>query len=114
MERVARLEQEGRLNEDFISDAMAMRNRELAYAALARLAKTDIEIVEKVFDMKAAKPLVALCWQAGLSMRMALQIERELAHLQPQDLIYPRDGTDYPFSKDEMLWQLEFIGVKAA
>jgi hypothetical protein len=47
-------------------------------------------------------------------MRFALRLQKELGHIQPKDLIYPRDGTDYPLTRDEMLWQLEFLGIKAA
>ena len=32
----------------------------------------------------------------------------------PKELIYPRDGTDYPLSQDDIDWQLEFLGLKKA
>lgn len=113
-QRVKRLNTEGRLDEDTISDGLAMRDRDFVYAALALKARTTVSNVQRIFAMKAAKPVVALCWQAGLSMRFALQLQKEIAHIQPKDLIYPRDGTDYPLSEDEINWQLEFLGLKAA
>jgi uncharacterized protein (DUF2336 family) len=111
--RAARMYKEGRLNEDTVSDALAMRDTEFVHAAIARLAKTSIPMVEKIFDMHAAKPIVSLCWLAGLPMRLALQLQQELGHVQAEELLYPKGGTDYPLTKDEMLWQLEFLGVES-
>lgn len=113
-ERVREMAKKNKLSEESIVDGLSMRDRDFVYAALAHLAETDIETVEKVFDMKAAKPIVALTWRAKLSMRFALRLQQELGHVPPKELIYPRDGTDYPLTYDEMVWQLDFIGVKAA
>ncbi len=110
--RVVKLEKQGRLNEDTIADAIAMRDHSLACAALARMARTNALTVDKIFALKTGKPIVALCWRAGLSMRLAFAVQQEIGHVQPKDLVYPRDGTDYPLSREEMLWQLEFFGIK--
>jgi hypothetical protein len=29
----------------------------------------------------------------------------------PSALLYPRGGTDYPLTKEEMAWQLDAIGI---
>jgi hypothetical protein len=63
--------------------------------------------------MKAPKPIVALCWRAGLSMRFALRLQQEMAQIPHLDLIYPRGGTDYPLSEREMTVQLDFLGLKS-
>ena len=89
-----------------------MRDRDFVYAALALLAGTDVVTVEKICSLRAAKPVVALSWQAKLSMRFALRLQKELAQVQPKDLIYPREGTDYPLTHDELVWQLDFFGIK--
>lgn len=111
-QRVVRLEKEGRLTEETIVDALAMRDRDLVYAILARRARVPAADVERVFALKTPKPIVALCWRAGLSMRMAFAVQKDLGHIQPRDLVYPRDGTDFPFTGEEMDWQLEFLGLK--
>lgn len=110
-QKVRRLEKEGRLNEETLSDALAMRDRAFVCAALARMARTTIPVVEKIIGMKAPKPIVALCWRAGLSMRCALQVEKELAQIPHTELIYPRGGTDYPFTDAELKQQLAFLGI---
>ncbi|PJB72491.1 MAG: hypothetical protein CO093_02910 [Alphaproteobacteria bacterium CG_4_9_14_3_um_filter_47_13] len=110
-ERVLKIAREDRLDEETLTDALAMRDRDFVCAALAYLAGTDEAIVARIFDMKAAKPVIALTWKAKLSMRFALRLQRELAHVQPKELVYPRDGTDYPLTYDELVWQLEFLGI---
>lgn len=111
-ERLKEIEKEGRLGEDVISDAVAMRDRAFVNLALGRMVGASPEKIQSVFAMKAPKPVIALAWQAGLSMRMALQLQKEIAHIPPKELIYPRDGTDYPISEDDINWQLEFLGLK--
>ncbi|MFN3701115.1 MAG: DUF2336 domain-containing protein [Alphaproteobacteria bacterium] len=111
-ERLKAIISEGRLNEETISDALAMRDREFVYAALARLMRTSAENVERIVAMRAPRPIVAISWYAGLSMRMALHLQRDLANIPPKELVYPRDGTDYPMTQEELEWQLEFLGFK--
>ncbi len=113
-ERVKKLAKEKRLNEETVADALAMRDRDFVCAAMAHLAQTDVKTVEKIFDLKTGKPIVALTWRAKLSMRFALRLQKEIGHVQPKDLVYPRDGTDYPLTHDEMVWQLDFLGIEAA
>ncbi len=110
-ERLSKAIKENRLNEETISDAVAMRDRVFVYGAIAHLAKTDIETIKKIFELKAPKSIVAICWKAGLSMRAALLLQKELAFVAPKDLLYPRGGTDYPLSEEQIIWQLDFLGL---
>lgn len=112
--RVARMAQKERLTEDAVSDALGMRDKDFVMAAIATLAKATPQTVESVFRMRKARPVVALAWKAGLSMRMALRLQQEMAQVPVKELLYPRDGTDYPLTEEELLWQLEFLGFKAA
>lgn len=109
--RVRRLLADGDLSDDVISDAVAMRETEFVYEALATLAETSPSIVEKIFKMQAAKPIVALVWRAGLGMRLALTLQKNLGRVTPKQLLYPRDGTDYPMDDEELNWQLDFLGI---
>lgn len=110
-ERLKALIREGNLSEDTISDALAMRDAEFVIGAVAHLAGTSEATARRIFDMKAARPIVALAWKASLSMRMALQLQQEIGRVEHKDLIYPRGGTDYPLSREEIDWQLEFLGL---
>ncbi len=112
-DRVKGLAKRRKLNEDAVSDALAMRDRDFVVAALAHMVKTDVKNVERIFAMKAPKPIVALCWRAGLSMRFALRLQQEMGQVPHMDLLYPRGGSDYPLSEREMVVQLDFLGFKA-
>ena len=111
-DRVKKLVKEDRLNEEVVTDALGMRDREFVVEALAAMAKIDTATVNKILDMKAPKPIVALSWQARLSMRFALRMQKELVNVPAKELIYPRDGTDYPMTHEELVWQLDFLGIK--
>lgn len=111
-QRLKEVLQDGRLNEETISDALAMRDREFVCAAIARMIKSDAARVASIFEMQSPRPIIALAWHADLSMRMALRLQQEMGYVPPKDLIYPRDGTDYPLSIEEINWQLEFLGLK--
>lgn len=114
VKRIQKTLDEGRLNEETVSDALAMRDYQFVMGSIAHFAKTDLPTVRKVFEMKAPKPIVALCWKAKLSMRLAFLLQKDLAKVPHKELIYPKDGTDYPLTQDEIDFQLDFLGLKAA
>lgn len=111
LQHVKRLAKAKKLDEDLITDAMAMREHEFVIAALAHLSKSDEVSVNKIMEMRSAKSILSLCWHCKLSMRFAFRVEQEMAHLQKDELIYPKDGTDYPLPDADMKWQLEFLGI---
>lgn len=110
-QRVARLAASGKLDEEAICDAMGMQDKDFVVAALARLGKAGAEDVVKILEMKAPKPIIALCWKAGLSMRFALALQQGLGRVAPREVLYPRNGTDFPMNEEELCWQLEFLGL---
>lgn len=109
--RVARLAASGALNEEAVSDALGMRDRAFVIAALAHLTRAKEEDVEKILDMRAPRPMIALCWKAGLSMRLALSLQQGMGHVVPKEILYPRNGTDFPMTDEELRWQIEFLGL---
>lgn len=110
-DRVVRLYKGGKLDDEVFNDALSMRDKDFVITGLAILLKTRKEDVEKIFAMGAAKPVVAMTWKAGLSMRLALRFQQELAKVPHTELIYPRGGTDYPLKESDLVWQLEFLGL---
>jgi uncharacterized protein (DUF2336 family) len=109
--KVKSLMAQGGLNEDAIHDALAMRDTGFVAAALALMAGTNLETVKKILAMRAAKPVCALCFKAGVSMRLALKIQQEVAGVPARELLYPKGGVDYPLTDDEIKWQMEFLGL---
>ncbi len=110
-QRVIRFFKSGKLNDETMADALSMKDKEFVILGLSCLAKTPPQNIEQVLAMRAAKPIVAVCWKAGLSMRFALRIQQEIAQIPHKELVYPRGGTDYPLSEADLKWQLEFLGL---
>lgn len=111
MVRARRLQEGGGITEEILSDAIAMRDQSFVCACIALLAKTKPEKIENVLQVRAAKSICAVCWRAGLSMRFALHLQQTLGNVPAKSLIYPRGGSDYPFTSEEMEWQLDVIGI---
>jgi len=94
-----------------LGDALAMRDEAFVYAALAQLMEIPENDLREIVRAAAPRPIIALCWRAGLAMRTALLIQKDLAKISHNRLIYPKDGEDYPLSEDQIGWQLEYLGL---
>ncbi len=111
VERAKKLHAAGDLTEEAVSDATSMHDRAFVMAALALRTKSTIADMEKVFDVKAPKSICAICWKAGYSARLALKLQQGFGAVKASALIYPRGGTDYALSEEEMRFQLGIIGI---
>ncbi len=108
--RVQKLLAEGLLDENAITTAIHEGDRIFVKCALAVLAKVPSDSVDRMFATRSAKGIVALVWKAGLSPRMAMQIQLRIGSIQFQQALAPRND-DWPLRPDEMDWHLEFFGV---
>ena len=107
---VKRYGEAGKLNEETISDALAWHDYKFVVEALSQMSGISRAVAQKIVNMQNARALVALSWKAGLNMRLAVELQKQLANIQPRDLVYARGGTDYPMPKDEMDDILELLG----
>lgn len=112
--RVERYVREKRLTAEVLGDAIAWHDTEFAILALAYMAAIHPQIVRRMIEAKKPRPVVALCRKAGLAMRVAVDAQRLLAKVPQSEILYAKDGTDYPLSDADITWQLEFFGVHAA
>ncbi len=108
MARAAKLMAKGRLDSEELSEALMNGDEQLVAAGLAILSDYNMAFVRHVRDAKSAKGVVALAWKAGLTPRFAGQLQATWAHIPRPQILPTTDGT-FPLSKDEMLWQLEFL-----
>lgn len=109
-EKVRRLQKEGKLDEDAVADAVDAGQRAFVRAALAVLAKVPVGVVDKILSARSAKGVMALAWKAGLSVRLAVQLQTRVGGISPRQALHPRGGKEYPLSTEEMKWQIEFFG----
>lgn len=101
----------GTLTEERLSQALAS-DPAYAMAALALHSGLDLDMVHKAVSLRNPRALVAICWKAGFSPRLALQVQQHLGKIHHGKLLYPKHGTEFPLSIEEMLWQLDmFTGL---
>ncbi|MGM0422395.1 MAG: DUF2336 domain-containing protein [Pseudomonadota bacterium] len=111
-QKVNRYAAEGKLNTTTLMDALAWQEEGFVKLAIARLAGVHQLIVEKIFASQSAKSIVSLCWHAGLSMRLAVELQKTMGRVPISGLIYAKSGIDYPLPEADMIWQLEFFGIE--
>jgi uncharacterized protein (DUF2336 family) len=101
----------GKLDEAFVEEAAETSRREIVVFSLARLARVPDRTVRRVLLTRSAKPVTALVWRAGLSMRAAFKIQRFIMKLPADELLPARNGIRFPLTDDEMRWHLGYFGV---
>jgi hypothetical protein len=97
------------LNDDAVRDALALREYDVVYYALVAKSKLTLPTVKKMIDTQSAKAVTAVVWKAGLEMRTALEIQKTIAKIQPRDMLYPRNGNEFPLSESDMKFQIDFF-----
>lgn len=110
-ERVRELLLHDKLDDAAISDAIALGERDFIIYALSGLGRVPPAMVEHILSTHSPKAVISLFWLAGLSMRNALAMQKSMKQIDPRDVVNARDGLYYPYSDEDMIWQLEFFGI---
>lgn len=101
----------GKLDEEFVADAVENCCRDTVVRTLAVLAKIDEATVAKILESRSAKAATALVWRAGLSMRVAFKLQTQVMRLRTPELLPARGGIDFPLSEDQMRMHLGLFGI---
>jgi uncharacterized protein (DUF2336 family) len=101
----------GKLDEAFVEEAAEASKREIVVFSLAHLARVPDRTVRRILLTRSAKPITALVWRAGLSMRAAFKIQRFVMKLPADELLPARNGIRFPLADDEMRWHLSYFGI---
>ena len=108
---VMRAYERGDLTEAYVETAVLAGQRDVTLECLAVLAQAQRSAIDKIIASRSAKAITALCWQAGLSMRVAFKIQSLIAKLHADELLPARAGVAYPLSDAEMGWHLSYFGL---
>lgn len=108
-DKVLALAKSGRLDEAVMQDALALREYDFIQMGLALKSQLPLETIKRMIETRSAKAVTALAWRAGMPMRYALELQRELAKVPHTEILYPRNGEDFPLSPEEMDWQIGFF-----
>ena len=103
--------QTGQLTEDYVERAALSGQREIVLESIAVLVPAQRATVDKVFASRSGKAITALCWKAGLSMRVTFKIQTAIAKLRADELLPARAGVAYPLTETEMEWHLSYFGL---
>ena len=102
---------DGKLDEATVSAAASAHRREFVTEAIALLAGIPELAAKRVLESRSGKAITALSWKAGLSMRSALTIQREIGQVPSNDICLARNGVDFPMDEEEMNWHLQFFNI---
>jgi len=108
---VAAAKAAGTLNEAFVDAAAGAGLRDTVILALSTLGGVPEATVRKIFATRSAKPVTALVWHAGLSMRLAFRIQTFVMKLASGELLPARSGIHFPMTEDEMRWHLGYFDI---
>lgn len=101
----------GSLDETFVEAAAEAGKREAIVLALSKLARVPDATVRRMLMTRSAKPVTALVWRAGLSMRAAFKIQSFVMKLPHDELLPARNGVRFPLKEEEMRWHLSYFGI---
>lgn len=102
---------DGPLNDKTIGQALDLDDREFVIRALTRMAGVSPETVTKILQSETPTAVTALAWKSGLSMRVAIRVQRELAKIPPRAILNAKDGVDYPLTEESMRLQLDMFAA---
>lgn len=108
-DRAAAMHKKGELDEDAVLRAVNTGERPFTLAALAVRSGINQRTIEHLFTLRSAKGVVSLVWKCGFTMRLATQLQMRMAGIPPQQVLRARNGVEFPLSKADMNWQIEFI-----
>lgn len=112
-ERVDTLHAAGELDESQIKDAILRGDKRFAMLALSKLSGIDSETVGKMVGQRSRKGMVAACWKAKLTPKLAAMMQAQLAGIQPSQVIKPTSDGGFALTEADMEWQLEFFAEGA-
>ncbi len=108
-EKATSLQKRDALDDDSIRDALALREYDFVYHALSLKSDLPLNVVKKMIETQSPKASTAVVWKANLSMRTALEIQKTIAKIQPRELIYPKNGDEFPIADSDLKWQIDFF-----
>ncbi|NQV47187.1 MAG: DUF2336 domain-containing protein [Rhodospirillaceae bacterium] len=112
-ELAERLMLAGKLDSKVISKALQSNDNGFVFAALSVRTTMPLKVVREIFMSHSAKGLVALAWKAGLTPKLAAQIQQRMGGISPSEILMGTQEGEFPLSDDEMNWQVKFFYDRA-
>jgi uncharacterized protein (DUF2336 family) len=108
MERAETLFKQGKLTEDVVKNAIDINDSHFTRYAISHMSGLTSEVVVKMLSSGSGKAVTSLCWKAGMTMPLAVLLQRKIAKVRPNSFLWARGGNEYPLTDNDMEWQIEF------
>ena len=107
VQRVKKDREAGQLTEAHLARQLEKGDLDYVKAALIELSELPSRTVNQMLGTRTAKAMLAISWKAGLSIKMAVRLQVELAKVNSGDVM--RAGADggYPMSEADLDWYVE-------
>ena len=66
------------------------------------------EVVVKLLSSGRGKAVTSLCCKTGMTMHLAIILQRKVAKIRPNSLLWARARNECPLTDDDMEWQIGF------
>ena len=106
-QEVAALFDEDGLTDETICERIDQNDRDFAIHALSNLTEIEFAEIQNFLHTGSAIDVVAICWHAGVSMRTAIEYQIKVARIPTSEVIYAKNGIDYPRSPAALKRRLE-------
>ncbi|MHA1599177.1 MAG: DUF2336 domain-containing protein [Alphaproteobacteria bacterium] len=110
---VERLMSADRLDLNVISKALHSGDHSFVLAALTVRSQLSLQVLREIFSSHSAKGIVSAVWKAGLPMDIAVQVQRRMAGIAPEEFLEGKTKGAFPLTTDEMEWQLSYYAEQA-
>lgn len=108
-EKAKKLLEWGCVDDAYLGDLIDHRRTRVVIHLLAALAEIQLAVADRIIDALSPKGVIALVWKAGFSMRTALRVQYDVAHISSKNVVNAKDGVDYPLTEGELTWQLSYF-----
>ena len=100
IERAQKLHEKDMINDKGLAKAIATGDREMVTHAIALQTMMPLDVVKRIMSSGNGKSITALNWKAGLSMRTAVKLQRQICAVPQKSMQLARDGIGYPMTDD--------------
>lgn len=93
-----------KIKDELIRDFIKHNKRGLLITCMGLAADIAASDAFAIMRGRDAQLVTALAWKAGLSMRTAVLLQRSIALINAGDILYAKEGFDYPLDEKAMDW----------
>ena len=103
-DRTKRMFEAGTLDEAALRNALEEKDNAFVRHGLSLMARVPLNTAAMMLNSGNGKTVTALAWKAGLSMDMAVTLQKRLCRIKSDRITEPGEDGGYPMSEDDIEW----------